>query len=140
MHVVKDGDDPPKIPHAFIEKSIESRLLVVTGRWFSVITPLIFVPVLGYILTTIISNDKDLEVIKTRVVNSEARITLAEGTLGSLQDFIAQSRVAREKDLGELKQRISTLEAQSKTLLDSANRQEDKLDKIFDRLTNAAVR
>lgn len=135
MHIVPEGEGIRPGVQTFIDKSVESRLLAVTGRWFSVLTPPLFCPALGWIISTVLGNDKDLALIRGQVSGIEIRVLSAENNLGDLKDFIAQSRVAREKDLGELKQRISTLEAQSKTLLDSSDRQEDKLDKIFERLS-----
>ena len=136
MHIVKEEESLRPSVQTFIDKSVESRLLAVTGRWFSVITPPIFTGALVWSVATVASTDKDIEVMKNQVNGVEHRLSSTEGNVDALKDFIAQCRVAREKDLGELKQRISTLEAQSKTLLDSSDRQEDKLDKIFERLSS----
>lgn len=141
MHVVTDKEPSLKdTVNQFVDRSVDSRMLAVAGRWFSVLTPPLFCLALGWIISTLISTDKDLGVVTSKVVAIEGRLLSAEDNLGNLKDFIAQSRVAREKDLGELKQRISIVETQQKVLLDSAGRQEDKLDKIFDRLSGTVVR
>ena len=141
MHVVKDDEGGAKKRiEMFIDKSVESRALAVAGRWFSVLTPPLLTGALVWIATTVIGTDREMGIVKAKVENVEHRMLVTEGNVDALKDFIAQSRVARERDLGELKQRISVVETQNQSLLESSNRQEEKLDKIFDRLSGTVVR
>lgn len=110
------------------EAAARSTFLTALARAFSIITPMIFLPMLVWLFSTV--SDTQLNVIKI-VERAEA----VDRRLSSVEDNIKETDARnaviieeRRKDWIDIRERTARLEAQNAAIIEQLGRLIDKLD------------
>lgn len=111
------------------ERAAGSAVLTTTARIFAVVTPMVFIPLLVWLFSTVAENQTTIARVEVQTQTNTDRIVHLESNLTSLTDYIRKDHDDRQHDWLEVRERMVRVETQNTTILDEIKRLNAMLDK-----------
>ncbi len=114
--------------NAVAKTAAESQVLTLAARVFTIVTPMIFVPFLLWLFSTVSANQLTLIEVKERSDTNDRRITVVEEFLRNQDKEFTLAREQRRQEALSMTTRMATVEAQNKLILEQITRILNRLD------------
>ena len=127
---MKDWDSMSDGINNAVHSAVKSEWLTVIARGSMIFSNLLVI----WLFTTV--NQTNLKIVELNVSIDalESRVVSVERSLSDTNDDINKSRMARQKDWQEVRERLAKVETRAETIMDTAKELLKKVDSISDRL------
>ncbi len=113
---------------SLISKAANSDILSGVARLFSIVTPMLFVPLLAWLFSTVTETANTVAVQSVKIELIDKRTTGIETTMKESDRIREQLENERRKDWIDIRERMTRVEVQNAAILDALRRLADQMD------------